>query len=199
MTISQNNNDKQYYNYCEQFWQDEIKTSKEAAQAIVPLIIKYLNPLNVIDVGCGSGMFVDQFLSHHIAAVGIDHPSTYSHYVPPLTRFIGHDLTTPLTFKVYKWADVVLCFEVGEHLPDSSSNILIETITSLSNTVLFGAAVPGQGGWNHINEQPVQYWQDKFGRIGYRIADGDNDLISEIRNCGAASWYRNNIHLYKFE
>jgi hypothetical protein len=32
---------------------------------------------------------------------------------------------------------------------------------------VFSAAIPGQGGVNHINEQPPKYWVEKFWRRGF--------------------------------
>ena len=37
--------------------------------------------------------------------------------------------------------------------------------------MLFSAAVPGQGGENHVNEQPLAYWRAIFREHGYSAVD----------------------------
>jgi len=39
------------------------------------------------------------------------------------------------------------------------------------NVILFSAAIPNQGGQNHINEQWLTYWEEKFSKYNYIIHD----------------------------
>ena len=48
---------------------------------------------------------------------------------------------------------------------------------SLSDVVLFSAAIPHQGGENHFNEQWPDYWSQKFERRGYSVLDCLRHLI----------------------
>ena len=50
--------------------------------------------------------------------------------------------------------ELAVCLEVAEHLNESSADNLILQLTNLANRVLFSAAIPGQGGLHHVNEQP---------------------------------------------
>jgi hypothetical protein len=90
--------------------------------------------------------------------------------------------------------DLALCLEVGEHLSQERSNSLVHDLCSLSDCVLFSAAIPGQGGANHINEQ----WQSWWARL---FAENDFILFDCIRprvwsNRAVEQWYRQNMFLY---
>jgi hypothetical protein len=40
-------------------------------------------------------------------------------------------------------------------------------LSQLSNRIVFTAAPPGQGGTDHVNEQPPSYWIAKFSVRGF--------------------------------
>ncbi len=44
----------------------------------------------------------------------------------------------------------------------------MQTCARHSNTIFWSAARPGQGGFNHVNEQEPEYWIEKFARHGYK-------------------------------
>jgi hypothetical protein len=59
----------------------------------------------------------------------------------PKDRFAAVDLRQPLPAD--RKFDLAISGEVAEHLPAT----LVGTLTSVSDVVLFSAAIPGQGGW----------------------------------------------------
>ena len=65
-------------------------------------------------------------------------------------------------------ANVVICTETGEHLPDAAADGLVEACVSATpRTIVWRAAPPGQEWEGHINLQPAEYWLAKFGRLRY--------------------------------
>ena len=60
--------------------------------------------------------------------------------------------------------------------------------------MLFSAAVPGQGGEHHLNEQPADYWRAIFRDRGYAAVDYLRPLM--FRDKRIARWYRYNTLLY---
>jgi len=60
--------------------------------------------------------------------------------------------------------------------------------------VLFGAAIPEQGGSSHINEQWQSYWAKKFIANGYTPIDIVRPQVAECDD--VVQWYKNNILLY---
>ena len=47
----------------------------------------------------------------------------------------------------------------------------MDNLTSFSDVILFSAAIPGQGGTHHVNEQWPSYWIEKFAARGYVPVD----------------------------
>ncbi len=57
--------------------------------------------------------------------------------------------------------------EVAEHLPEALADYFVGLLASIAPVVVLTAAPPGQGGHDHVNEQPPDYWIVKFERLGY--------------------------------
>jgi SAM-dependent methyltransferase len=127
-------------------------------------LINRLPMTSVVDVGCGSGFYLTPFECAGIIAVGIDAmPQTSAR----CAKYIQHDLRTP--FHSDTWFTLALCLEVAEHLPPEFADTILDTISGLSDVVVFSAATPGQGGEHHHNERPTQYWLDRFAERGYKF------------------------------
>src|SRR5262245_9011979 len=126
------------------------------AQILVPLLINRYHPRSVADFGCNQGAYLAEFLRQGVRIFGIDGDNMRSVLLIPETSFASRDLREPLDLG--ERFDLALCIEVGEHLPDSASETLVDTLCRHSSTIIFGAAHPGQGGYEHINEQPLEYW-----------------------------------------
>ena len=62
---------------------------------------------------------------------------------------------------------------------------------------MFSAAPPGQGGENHINEQPYDYWRSLFQRQGYVMYDPVRPSL--IGDTSVEAWYRYNTFLFVSE
>ena len=90
--------------------------------------------------------------------------------------------------------DLAICLEVAEHISEKNSYILLNNLTNASDVVLFSAAIPLQGGTNHINENYPTYWIKKFSKFKYEPYDclrwkfWDDDDIE--------FWYRQNIMFF---
>jgi hypothetical protein len=85
--------------------------------------------------------------------------------------------------------------EVAEHLSDARSWSFVFDLTRLSDVVLFSAATPGQGGTNHINEQPLEYWQKMFELYEYVMKDDVRPKIADLD--GVEWWYKKNIVVFE--
>jgi|GEM_PF-6213618 len=59
---------------------------------------------------------------------------------------------------------------------------------------LFSAAIPGQGGESHINEQPLTFWRSEFARHDYVALDVIRPKL--VGQTDVAPWYRYNCILY---
>lgn len=137
-----------------------------SAVAIVDLLLQWLSPISVVDAGCGTGMFHKEFKKRGADTIlGLDGASTSSVFGPGKSNFQVVDLTEPL--ELDRGFDLALCLEVAEHLPESSADLLVKTLTDLAPLALFSAAHPGQGGQGHLNERWPVYWQRRFSQHGF--------------------------------
>jgi len=172
---------------------DMITHTCDAAKVILPIVFKQVQVRSVIDIGCGIGTWLKIATEFGVKdIVGVD-----GEYVDrdmlliEESDFIPHDLTTKLDLN--KRYDLGICLEVAEHLPENAADILVETITTHADVILFSAAIPGQGGQNHINEQWPAYWSEKFRQKGYVMKDFIRPQI--WMNKQVDRWYRQNLFL----
>lgn len=165
-----------------------------AAKEVLPYVFNMFNPKTVIDFGCGNGSWLKvakDLGAHHILGIdGIKVDSSIR--LISESEFLQHNITTPLTIE--KRYDLALCLEVVEHLPESAADNIIKLLTLSSNIILFSAAIPGQGGQAHLNEQWPKYWQHKFAQYDFFPVDilrqhfWGNEKIEW--------WYKQNMLLY---
>ncbi|MBV9657765.1 MAG: class I SAM-dependent methyltransferase [Verrucomicrobia bacterium] len=149
--------------------QDE--TAARSPRRIAPLLYEIFAPQRVIDVGCGLGFWLREF--HRLGAAeicGLD-----GAWVPrerlqiPPQAFTVCDLNKALP--VTGPFDLALCLEVAEHLRSESAERLVASLCALSPVIVFSAAIPGQGGFEHINERFQDYWIEQFRAHGFHAHD----------------------------
>lgn len=179
------------------FTYDKATYNEEDAKQVIPVLLKYMKPNSILDVGCGIGTWLKVFSDFGVEDwLGIEGQKIeMSDLVIVPEKVILHDLNSPLNLK--RSFDLVVSLEVAEHLPESSANTYVETLVNHSKAILFSAAIPDQGGYKHVNEQWPEYWQSKFNRFGYSFYD----LIRpEIWNNKSVNvWYRQNVFLVMHE
>jgi SAM-dependent methyltransferase len=171
--------------------------SDSSAAVIVPLAVAELAPNSVLDVGCGEGLWLSYFIRHEVRDVlGLDGPYVerarllipsenfqavdLERFVPPARRF-----------------DLAVCLEVVEHLSPAAGERLVDGLVQCSDRVLFSAAVPGQGGSSHRNEQWLSYWVQRFQRWHYSMVDLYRPRIAYDQR--VSWWYRQNLVLFASE
>jgi hypothetical protein len=79
------------------------------------------------------------------------------------------DLEQPI--KLDKTYDLVVSLEVAEHLSEKSADTFVQSLADAGKIILFSAAIPKQGGFNHVNEQWPEYWIKKFKTHDYIFHD----------------------------
>jgi hypothetical protein len=78
-----------------------------------------------------------------------------------------------------------------EHLPGEVAPQIVESLTKLAPAILFSAAIPGQCGTGHVNEQWPQYWVRLFAKLGYRSFDIIRPVI--WNDPEVEFWYAQNV------
>ena len=164
-----------------------------APREVVPIIMNLVKPGSVLDVGSGIGTWLKAFEEAGVQNYcGLDGDYVdRSQLKIPTEKFIPIDLGK--SWSLHKKFDLVISLEVAEHLPESSADTFVDSLTSHGDVILFSAAIPGQGGQRHINEQWPEYWQKKFARHGFYFHDIVRPMIWNNENVNW--WYRQNIFL----
>jgi hypothetical protein len=95
-------------------------------------------------------------------------------------------------------SDLTVSFEVAEHLPESLADNYIRVISQFSPVVIMSAATVGQGGLDHVNEQPHEYWIVKMQRRGFEYdRQSSHQMREEWAGKGVAYWYVNNTMIFR--
>jgi len=180
--------------YSDTFFDYIDQGARRSAQQLLELLGPLLKPTSVVDLGSGRGVWLDEWRKTGVSdvlAVDGDYVNR-DHLAIPSENFIAADLTAQVTTD--RRFDLAQSLEVGEHLPISASETLVDSLTAASDRVLFSAAVTGQGGEFHVNEQPLSFWQDLFAARGYTAYDCIRPHL--LNNREVEPWYRYNAILY---
>lgn len=170
--------------------------SPYTAETVIKTLLKFIElPSTVLDIGCGIGIWSKTLKDAGVAkTVLVDHPSNKKeNLLFSDTEFVNADMNVGFP-PVYK-SDLVVCVEVAEHLKPERSNALIEYISTCTDTVLFSAAIPGQGGIGHINLHYADYWEKIFIGFGFKRYDILRPAI--INDDNVEYFIRQNIFLYE--
>jgi SAM-dependent methyltransferase len=164
--------------------------SRRSAAIVAPLVLQHYQAKSLADIGCGRGAWLPEWERAGVADyLGID-----GDYVDPdnlfipRDRFTTQDLTKP--FDVGRKFDLVTSLEVGEHINPNDTEIFIDNLCRHSDAILFSAAIPGQGGFLHINEQNYEFWRRRFSARGYRLFDFVRPKLTALHQ--VEPWYRYN-------
>jgi len=179
--------------YNDNFHKIHFRDSLNSAKEIVPLFLSYFKPQSVLDVGCGLGTWLSVFKENNCDIFGID-----GDYVQKKDLIIDQDefkdCDLNLRFDLQKKFDLVTSLEVAEHILAVNAKIFIDSLCHHGDIILFSAAIPGQEGTLHYNEQLNDYWVKLFSENNFECIDF---LRHEIWNNNKISWwYRQNILIF---
>lgn len=171
-----------------------LKQNRYAAARVFEILDQLLRIDSVLDLGCGIGTWMQAAQAkpgRGTLGVEIETFNANDLLVPEAT-ILHMSLGRPIDLR--RKFDLVLCLETAEHLPPEDAAQLVANCARHSGVILFSAAIPGQGGLNHVNEQPPEYWQKLFDRAGFEVVD----LLRPRLWCdtGIPAWYRQNMLLF---
>ena len=114
--------DDKYFDYIE-------IGSRRSAVPLIALMRRYLHVSSVLDVGCGRGVWVDEWRRAGVEdALGVD--GSYvdpDRWAVPATHMVALDVSLP--FRLERHFDLVQSLEVAEHISASRADTLIDNLT----------------------------------------------------------------------
>lgn len=177
--------------YDDRFFEYISVGSLRSAAIVAPLVLQHYRAFSLADIGCGRGAWLVEWQRAGVADwLGVD-----GDYVDkdgllvPADHFVAQDLTR--CFDLRRVFDLVSSLEVGEHILPSATDIFVDNLCAHGDAILFSAAVPGQGGKSHVNEQTYDFWRQRFAARGYRLFDFVRPML--VSRAEVEAWYRYNI------
>lgn len=180
--------------YDDKFFRLQQSRSYQSAQKVVPIILELFPARSVVDVGCGVGAWLRAFSECGVAEI-VGYDGDYLDpdlLIIPRDTFHAADLRREFAFQ--RRFDLAVSLEVAEHLSAACAADFIRLLTSAAPVVLFSAAIPHQGGVDHVNEQWQDYWRALFSIHNYQPVDCLRPLIMGYQDVDY--WYQQNIIAY---
>jgi hypothetical protein len=178
--------------------------SLSSARAVLGDLFTILGdpPTGVADIGCGLGTWLRAALELGAKVVhGFD-----GDWVPkerleiPIESFTSCDLVRlsmgrpSAELDSLGRVDLAISVEVAEHLPPDCACGFVELLCSKSDLILFSAAIPFQGGTDHVNENWPSVWSTLFARQGYECFDILRDRV--WLRADVEWWYSQNVLVF---
>lgn len=182
------------HTYSADFYQYIDAGSRASAQVVSSLLLQEMRIGSLLDMGGGHGAWAREWLEaglEDVLAVDGAYVDRLQLVVSP-DNFLPHDLTQPLDLG--RGFDLVQSLEVAEHVAQEHADTFVDNLVRHGDVILFSAAVPGQGGEHHVNEQPPEYWRRKFADRGYQAYDWLRPQLAAATM--VKPWYRFNSVLY---
>jgi SAM-dependent methyltransferase len=183
--------------YCERI------DAKQWRHDLTPLTMKVLydhfKPNSVIDIGCANGLHLRAFKDLGVRRLfGIEGTV---HWVPYIEKYFGYnyiiaDLREPLP-KIGGKFDLVICFEVLEHLEKSFASRAVDNLISFGDTLCVSAC-PSKGGFHHFNPKPKEYWIKKFEKRNFKYCEDEVNELQEIyKNMNCSGWFKTSLKIFR--
>lgn len=146
----------------------------------MPHLWKYLcdkfKVKSVLDVGCGMGHAIGEFLKHCDHVIGVEGSQFVYNNSPFKNNIKFHDFTKgPVTLD--EKYDLCWSCEFVEHVEEEYRDNFLEAF-STAKYLAITYAEPGQDGHHHVNCQPKEYWIEHLKRYGFRY---DEELTNELK------------------
>lgn len=179
------------------FWEGEdvVVNHYEDEQLTNTLLLfaRYFRIKSTIDLGCGKGDYVKAFKKRNLNIEGYDgNPAT-----PVITDNICQvlELHKDITKSITNKFDLVMSFEVGEHIPKKYENIFIDNLVSVAKDwLIISWALPEQEGHGHVNCQSNEHIIEKLNAKKFKY---NKVLSAYFRSQADFPWFKNTIMVFK--
>lgn len=145
-------------------------------------LIDRFAPESVLDIGSGIGNAAAYFHRKGVRTVAVD--GLGENIDKAVFPTILHDLTVgPVRTRV----DLVHCQEVVEHIEERYLDNVLSTLMC-GKYIVMTNALPGQGGFHHVNLQTTQYWIDHLAQRGCQVLGTDSNRVRALAQVDGAPY-----------
>jgi len=127
--------------------------------------VKELKIKSVLDIGCGEGHSTKFFYDNGCEVLGIEGSTQAIKDSPIANKITCHDFCDGPYIPDKKY-DLIWCCEFVEHVDKKYMKNFIQTF-KYGKYLFLTHATPGQGGYHHVNEQPLTYWLKHIKKSGF--------------------------------
>ena len=172
---------------------DDATTQHQYSQHLAKYLAKkYFANQHVIDLGCGNGSYTNYFNSVGIETIGVDGTD-----FPGSGRRVW-DLTIPFPDDYVDEKKQIICLEVSEHIPLKYEKIFLDNVIKFAKDIIvLSWAIPGQGGYGHVNEQPANYVIDRMKAYGFEIDQSSTVEARQEMINDRCWWFRNSLFIFR--
>lgn len=169
-----------YGGYNKEYFENIEKVNYVHYDLFAKAIMTEFKPNTVVDIGCGSGGVSKALKDNGCKKI---FAFDYSPASIEMTKSKGIHSVKRLNLtkakNIHVSADVTICLEVAEHIPEVYVKNFCKLIIQPSKILVLSAAPKGQGGHLHINEQPKEYWVNLLKSYNMIL---DANSLSRIRS-----------------
>ena len=83
--------------------------------------------------------------------------------------------------KIMTRVDLVHCQEVVEHIEEEFLDNLLSSL-ACGKFIVMTNALPGQGGYHHVNEKPTEYWIENLKKYNCEVLLEDSNRVRNLAN-----------------
>ena len=145
-------------------------------------MISRFSVTSMLDLGSGLGYSANHFHSRGVKVVAVDGllSNTKKAFFPTLHV----DLTKG---SVETTVDLVHCQEVVEHIHERFMENIVSSL-KCGRFILMSHALPGQGGYHHVNEKPPEYWIAQLQRQNCEVLVEDTNRVRKLAASEGATY-----------
>lgn len=159
-------------------------------RALCDAIIATFPVSTAIDIGCGKGDYVKAIREAGISCQGFDGSPRTPEFSDGMCGV--KDFSEPQDIGMF---DLVVCLEVGEHIPAKYEQVFIDNICRVSREyICLSWAIVGQGGTGHVNCRNNGYVINEMRNRGFVI---DWEHTEYLREKSTLPWFRNTIMVFE--
>lgn len=136
----------------------------------------------VLDLGCGMGYSSQYFFNRGRQVIAVD--GLKENIDKAVYPSVAIDLEKG---PVYCRVDLVHCQEVVEHIEETFIENLLQSL-ACGRFVLMTHAVPGQGGYHHVNLKPAEYWIEHMARYHCSLMEEDTRRVRALATEDGAAY-----------